>query len=425
MLTALVPQLEFTEVVDCCGTAVGESETAPGARRWLARCATAVKTLTADTTAAACTSLVTCLPALERVHLQLFKITAPNGLGRLLEALASCPRLECLGLCLDYVEGLHPTSVPHSLAPFAQLQSLTQLSLSSLDADFYPLADVVRALVPLTGLAELTISCMQDAVVPAALGQLKGLRSLSFTGFRACVLEAGCFDLPNLLSLEFHSCMFEDAEVLANVPALPSLTRIECLAGYGPPFAAHLVQLPHLQHMVFHTMCGPSMADYSDAYLGLPRLPSHMSPNLLHLSLAGHGLTQFPLVLTQLVALEHLDAGGNEFAEVPIAITALSRLTELILGRVPALEPWEPLLDVGALGDLSAFPALCKLYVQECKVALSASVLGVTRHASLTMIDLQTATFVPESALLVRELSEALERLGRGSVLEVGSRWGA
>ena len=198
------------EVVCCCGTTDGESEAAPGARRWLARSAAAVTDLHAEnehTTAAACTSLVTCLPGLERVHLQLSKNTAPNGLGLLLEALASCPRLECLGLSLVYMDGfkeqLHPTTVLHSLAPFARLRSLTKLTLNVNEGDFGPLVDAVHALVPLTGLAELTIECMQDAVVPAALGQLKGLRSLSFYGFRSCVLEAGCFDLPNLQSLEF------------------------------------------------------------------------------------------------------------------------------------------------------------------------------------------------------------------------------
>ena len=410
----------------CYGTAVVESQTARGARRWLARNGRAVKALYASnehTTTMACTSLVACLPALERVYLQLSTPMVVDGLGGLLEALASCLRLECLGLSLVYAEGLHPIASLQSLAPFAQLRSLTQLSLSFIDVDFYPLADVVRALVPLTGLAELSIGCMQDAVVPVALRQLTALRSLPFTGLMSCILEAGCFNLPNLQSLELRSCDFADAEVLASVPALPSLTRIECLGGCGPPFAAQLIQLPQLRHMVLETYL-PCGADYSDAYLGLPWLPSYMCHNLLHVSLAGHELTQFPLVLTQLVALEHLDASGNEFAELPVAITALSKLTELILGRaIPAPDPWEldglPPLDVRALGDLSAFPALCKLYVHDCGVTLPVSMLGVTRHASLTKLTIDSASFTRESALMLRQLSQALERLGRGSVLDL------
>ena len=115
----------------------------------------------------------------------------------------------------------------HSLAPFAKLRSLTELRLPVGQEEFYPLADVVRALVSLTRLAELNIIYPQPAVVPAALGQLKGLQSVDFLALSSCVLEAGCFNLPKLLSLEFTGCHIEDAAGLASVPALPSLTSIE------------------------------------------------------------------------------------------------------------------------------------------------------------------------------------------------------
>lgn len=420
------------EVVHCCGTADGESEAAPGARRWLARNAAAVRTLetySRHMTAAACTSLVTCLPALENVYLEFSRPMAAGGLGRLLEALACCPRLESLTLSMEHEEGFDWWDrgwMQHSLAPIAQLRSLTDLSLSFADGAFYPLADVVRALVPLTGLHHLHVYLSQPAVVPAALGHLKAMEYLcfeSFESFESCVLEAVCFNLPNLQTLDFCECCVEDAEVLASVPALPSLTSIAFSGGLGPPFVAQLLKLPLLQHMIFETQ-EPCVADYSDAYLGLPRLPADMSPLLLHLSLAGHGLTQFPLVLTQLVALEHLDARGNEFAELPIAITALSRLTELILGRVvPKSGPWqlhsEGSLNVYALGDLSAFPALCKLSFHDCSVTLSATMLGVTRHASFMKLNFCRASFPLECALMVQQLSQALERLGRGSVLNL------
>ena len=418
--------LASLDVVCCCGNADGESETARGARRWLARNAAAVRALEAHnwrTTAAACTSLVICLPALKRVHLELKSPMIRDGLGRLLGALAACPRLTSLSLSMGFPERfgrMHPTWMLPSLAPFAQLRSLTKLSLTFDEVKFYPLADVVRALVPLTGLVELYVCFSQPTVVPAALGQLKALRSLTFSWFE-CVLEAGCLDLPNLQSLVFDGCGIENAEVLASVPALPSLTRIEVLNGSGPPFVAQLLLLPLLQHMVFYTN-EPCVADYSDAYLGLPRLPA--GSTLLHLELSDLGLAQFPLVLTQLVALEHLNMEGNEFAELPVAITALSRLTNLVLGRImPKSEPMQllgqPPLDVRALGDLSAFPVLHKLSFHDCEVTLSASLLGVMRHASLSQLDFCRASYARECASIVQQLSQALERLGRGSVL----RW--
>ena len=373
-------------------------------------------------------SLISCLPALEEVNLRLPK-QVQIEFDCLLEALACLPRLSALALSMGRQS--HGDVISDDEAPwptaFAKLRSLTKLALSCGKSQYYTVAGVVDALVTLTGLAELELSLPGSSVVPAALGQLKGLRSLVLSFLRHCVLEAGCLALPRLASLEFAYCYFPDAVVLPGATALQSLTSIKFKMCRGLRFFDHqLVQLRRLQRIVFYPCGVPG----GTAGPWLSRLSADMGAlrsSLLHLCCSGSQLTQFPLALTQLVALEHLDASKNEFAVVHAGITALSRLTELVLGKslCHKQETAGGPLDVRALGDLSAFPALCKLYVQDCKVALSASVLGVTRHASLTKFDLQTATFALESALLVRELSEALERLGRGSVLEVGSRWGA
>ena len=47
-----------------------------------------------------------------------------------------------------------------------------------------------------------------ELLVPAALGQLQNLRSLELADLRPCVLEAGCLDLPNLLSLVSGAAIF-------------------------------------------------------------------------------------------------------------------------------------------------------------------------------------------------------------------------
>ena len=134
--------------------------------------------------------------------------------------------------------------------------------------------------------------------------------------------------------------------------------------------------------------------------------------------------TRFPLALTQLVALKCLKAERNHCAELPAAITALSRLTELMLGRI--LNWSDPLqlqakfsLNVRALGDLSAFPALYKLTFEYCEVLLCTSVLGAVRHASLASLVFQIAHPAPECALMVLRLGQALRGLRRGRVLDV------
>lgn len=123
----------------------------------------------------------------------------------------------------------------------AKLRSLTKLDFCFGYPVPYTLTGVVDALVHLTGLAELKV-CLPARVpgragtLSAALGQLKGLRSAKFHRLDCCVLEAGCFDLPNLQSLKFVHCTFVEAKVLPGVTTLQSLTRIAFSCGQVPPF---------------------------------------------------------------------------------------------------------------------------------------------------------------------------------------------
>ena len=181
---------------------------ASAARRWLARNAAGVRLLRVSYGAEAskCTSLVSCMPALQDISLCLIPPLTRNELGCLLEALAWCPRLRTLRLFIaafgrsEGDEALHGSFLD---ASFAKLSSLTKLVLNFDMLFGYSLADVVGALVSLTSLAELSIGLMRSAVVPAALGQLKGLRSLDFLFLSPCALEPGCLELPDLRSLTF------------------------------------------------------------------------------------------------------------------------------------------------------------------------------------------------------------------------------
>ena len=361
-----------------------------------------------------------CLPALEHVDVNLYISQDLDGLGCLLDMLSWCPRLSSLGL--DLLESAGDAAQPFPGAPaFAKLRSLTKVKLV-FGKDRCTLAEVVGALSSVTGLTELALTMPQPAVVPAALGQLKSLQVLQFRRLCPCVLEAGCLDLPNLESLDFSCCQIEDAEVLLGVTALQSLTSIVFLHGVGPPFVAQLLQLPRLQQMVFENI-HPCLGIAS---LGLARLPSGtglQSMALLHLNCINQGLPQFPLALTQLVALECLKMGGNDFAELPTGITALSRLTTLSIGRLVSQR--DPLqlrekrpLDVRALGDLSAFPALCELGISLCEVLLCESLLGAVRHPCLAKFHFRLAHPAPECAMVVLQLGRALRRLGRGSLLQ-------
>ena len=350
------------------------------ARRWLARNAAGVKIIHKDSNihsdsnakASGCASLLSCLPALERVTLNL-RLLIRDDLGCLLEALAWCPRLTALDLCVEMFQSGQGDDEQHWPFPyasaFAKLSSLTKLALAFGQEEPCTLAAVVGALVPLTGLMDLDLFMLgQPAVVPAALGLFKHLQSLALWGFLPCVLEAGCLDLPNLLSLEIRECDFaETAEELPGVAALQRLTRIEISGDQGPRFFdPRLVQLPGLKRLVLSCDIDDDEMDAPARPVRLPDDMGLLSSSLLHLDFSGLRLAQFPLSLMQLRALECLDACENEFAELPAGITALSRLKVLKLGRVYGCDNRLQLnekcpLNAVALGDLSGFPALCKM----------------------------------------------------------------
>ena len=364
----------------------------------------------------------------------------PDNAGCLLDALAFCPRLTALSLVADECARDQSEAGPWpspGVSGFAQLRSLTKLVLVfGIEGFYHALAHAVDALVSLRGLAELTVHFFGDpALVPASLGQLKTLRSLELGFLEPCVFEAGCFDLPNLLSLTFQRCHIVDAEGVPGVSALASLTRIEFLQCQGPRFFdPQLVQLVHLQHAVFETggTRGDFRYDETDGLRGsglcvwLTRPPADMgslTSSLKHISFCGHRLPRFPLALTQLVALEHLDANWNGFAEVPAAITALSRLTELVLGRYePLLETPQPyeqcIVDVRALGDLSGLPALCRLELSFCEVIFCESVVGAVWHATLTRLVFGVTYPAPKCAPRVLQLLQAFKQQGRGGVFQ-------
>ena len=83
-------------------------------------------------------------------------------------------------------------------------------------------------------------------------------------------------------------------------------------------------------------------------------------------------------------------------------------------------------LNARALGDLSGFPALCKLTFECCQVMLCESVVGAVRHAALASLSFCFAQPAPKCMPMVLQLSQALGRLRRGSVLNFGTlseRW--
>ena len=123
-------------------------------------------------------------PALEGVTLDLTLLNS-DDLVCLLEVLAWCPGMRALDLSVDCVENYWPWPFP--CASFAKLSSLTKLALTFDKEVTFTVANVLGALVPLKGLAELSLALPQRAVVPAALGRS---RVCSHWHFRASALAS-------------------------------------------------------------------------------------------------------------------------------------------------------------------------------------------------------------------------------------------
>ena len=127
------------------------------ARRWLAHNATRVTRMLRSNTrtaALAATSLVSCLPALERVELRLYESLTAGDLRCLLEALAWCPRLRVLGF---YTETYQGRAVPQAFPDMPKLMKQRGLKALALNfrREIFAFASMMDAVVSLTGLIDL------------------------------------------------------------------------------------------------------------------------------------------------------------------------------------------------------------------------------------------------------------------------------
>ena len=440
---------------DCGGA---DSWFSKGARRWLTRHAAAAKVLTAKVNGLSQTTLdcfdflLLLLPGLEAVIVTFYDGALADesdddntvgvwseSLDHTLYALAQCIRLQALQLHYPvHDEGILPSFPIASLAcAFAKLTTLVRLdvSLSEYEDPTSVGPGMLGVVASLTGLTELRLHVYHEpgtpqerSFVPASLSALRQLRRLELGHLHGLRLEAGCLDLPDLASLTFDHCRFADTPV--QLPGMYILSRLTSLAflscdGLRSLCDYGLKWLPRLQSLV----CVSGKWDRHGVAGGVgSNLPAGMGtlrPTLLRLDLSGVNLRSFPLAVTQLTALQCLQASENSFAVVPDEITALGRLETLELGRrgkpVDNLLRGAPVndIDASALGDLSPFPLLCTLSFARCKVMLSGTFVAAAGHGRLANLLFGNAHPAPECMPEVLQLWRDLQRQGRGGVLQL------
>jgi len=207
--------------------------------------------------------------------------------------------------------------------------------------------------------------------VPAGLSRLTELHIETRKGL---VFEEG-LALPGLRKLVLLPRGAETPAQLPALQALPGLTELRVNDRVLLPASLTAWRL-----LRTFSQC----AKGEEALAGVPALPD----TLAALHVCGR-LQAFPGQALAMGGLVSLRLEDNCFAALPEAVTVLSKLQSLTLGfpHDPEVFGFNDLrvLDVAALGDLSAFPCMGYMYFYRCRLR-STMHLGARRHARLRCV---------------------------------------
>ncbi len=234
----------------------------------------------------------------------------------------------------------------------------------------------VLDLAPLRGLPHLAhvrlgphlpLACS----VPAGLSRLTELHIETRKGLG---FEEG-LALPGLQKLVLLPQRAEAPVQLPALLALPGLTELRMNDRVSLPASLTAWRL-----LRTFSLC----AEGEQGLAGVPALPD----TLAALHVCGR-LQAFPGQALAMGGLVSLRLEDNCFAALPAAVTALSKLQSLSLGfpHDPEVFGFNDLrvLNVEALGDLSAFPCMGYMYFYRCRLRTT-MYLGARRHARLRRV---------------------------------------
>ena len=224
------------------------------------------------------------------------------------------------------------------------------------------------------------------SVLPACISLLGNLRVLKLIAIPRLMCARGWAELPKLETLHLACCGVEgDAEHafpgMARLLSLSQLTfwNMSNLTSW-PSALWCLPQLRVVCYGVQHSARRGRPDPPAPPQAALPAAWSQL-PSLQELNLSGQGYRAFPTVVTHLTTLTCLDLTGNCVEVLPAGITALSRLANLALGHRALDGPG--VLDVRALGRLTALPRLKRLRLCVCAAVFSAEFAYAADHLAL------------------------------------------
>ena len=332
-------------------------------------------------------------------------------------------------LCEQLLYGQHPGGALSLFGNMTLLESLDVFICANMGP--YPelrLEDLVGCLTPLANLRSLAVGLFMDEcflnVLPACISLLVNLRELELRFFTRLTCAPGWANLPQLETLKVDSCgIGDDGEsAFPGLAGLSSLSRLvftdseydHDTFSLWPSALWHLTRLRVLQHSGRSTMirnirtCHPRHGQSC-------RQAGRSSKVSRTWTSADRSMLPSLLSLTQMTALTRLCLTGGCFEALPAGFTALEHLAKLALGHPACGEPG--VLDVQALGCLSAFPRLTSLWFSTCVVTFSADFTDAARHPAFESLVFENAYASAASRASVRAYALKAKEQGQGYVL--------
>lgn len=190
--------------------------------------------------------------------------------------------------------------------------------------------DSLRKICQLSNLKNLNISSYKSDALPAEIGQLQNLESLT--------LSWECFDVPfdtayipneigrlsKLTQLDIHSYSIQ-----IDIPAaIGALTELRKLHLYNMQFDAVPEELGQLRNLEDVMLCG-DLKSLPDSFANWKKIKS--------LYLAGNDFESMPICIYKMTALESLSVERCKMAHIGEELVNLVKLEDLNLSEMPEL----------------------------------------------------------------------------------------
>jgi Leucine-rich repeat (LRR) protein len=249
-----------------------------------------------------------------------------NKLTEFPDAVLQLTNLKILDLSCNQI-----TAIPDAIG---QLSNLTQLHLS-----FNQITSIPKAIGQLSNLTQLYLSSNEITSIPEDLGQLSHLTRLDLQRNQITSIPKAIGQLSNLTQLDLTGNQITSIpEALGQLSNLTKLYLMSNQITAIPEAIGQLSNLTSLFLMINQITAIPEalgqLSNLTSLFLGsneitsIPDAIGQLS-NLRGLDLMRNQITSIPEAIGQLSNLTLLSLGDNQITSIPEAIEQLSNLTEL------------------------------------------------------------------------------------------------